>query len=115
MAHGILKIIIYLISAALIFLGLIFMIASYADINRFFVGLAFLVVSGFLIYFGREKKPIEIRQTVTLSGPPVVKEVRCPNCGAMVDPTKPQIVAGRPYVTCSYCGNKFELTEEPKW
>jgi DNA-directed RNA polymerase subunit RPC12/RpoP len=105
----------YLASAALIFLGLIFMIASYADITRFFVGLAFLFVASFLLYFGRERKPIEIRQTLTLSGTPTIKEVKCPNCGAIVDPTKPQIVAGKPYVTCSYCGNKFELTEEPKW
>jgi len=115
MARGALKIIIYLASAALIFLGLIFMIASYADVSRFFVGLAFIVVAGLLIYFGRERKPIEIKQTLTVSGPPVIKEVKCPNCGAIVDPTKAQIVDGKPYVTCSYCGNKFELTEEPKW
>jgi len=115
MARGPLKILIYIVSAVLIFLGLIFMISSNLGMVYFFEGLAFLAVAGLLLYFGRERKPIEIRQTVTLSGPPVVKEVRCPNCGAMVDPTKPQIVAGRPYVTCSYCGNKFELTEEPKW
>jgi len=115
MARGPLKIIMYLASAALIFLGLIFMISSNLGIVYFFEGLALLVVAGLLLYFGRERKPIEIRQTLTLSGTPTIKEVKCPNCGAIVDPTKAQIVAGRPYVTCNYCGNKFELTEEPKW
>jgi DNA-directed RNA polymerase subunit RPC12/RpoP len=115
MARGPLKIIIYLASVALIFLGLIFMISSNLGIIYFLEGLAFLVVAGLLLYFGRERKPIEIRQTLTLSGTPTIKEVKCPNCGAAVDPTKPQIIEGRPYVTCNYCGNKFELTEEPKW
>jgi DNA-directed RNA polymerase subunit RPC12/RpoP len=116
MASRLLRVLIYIVSAILIILGLLFMIASYADISRFFVGLAFLVVAGVLIYLGRgEKKPIEIRQTVNLSGTPVVKEVKCPNCGAIVDPTKVEVITGKPYVTCSYCGNKFELTEEPKW
>jgi DNA-directed RNA polymerase subunit RPC12/RpoP len=110
-----LKIFIYLASAILIFLGVIFVISTNLGITYFFEGLAFLVVAALLLVLTREKKPLEIKQTVVVTGPVKVKEVRCPNCSAIVDPTKPEIIAGKPYVTCSYCGNKFELTEEPKW
>lgn len=106
---------VYIVAAVLIFLGFIFLIQTIGGITYNLVGLAFLIVAGGLLFLSREKKTIEIKQTLTLSGTPTIKEVKCPNCGAIVDPTKPQIVDGRPYVTCSYCGNKFELTEEPKW
>ena len=115
MATGLMRIAIYIVSAILIFLGLIFIISTNLGLTYFFVGLAFLIVAGLLLYLGRGKKQIEIKQTLTLSGTPIAKEVKCLYCGAIVDPTKPEIVGGRPYVTCSYCGNKFELTEEPKW
>jgi DNA-directed RNA polymerase subunit RPC12/RpoP len=115
MVSGLTKILVYIVSAVLILLGIIFIISTNLGITYFFEGLAFLIVAGVLLFLSREKKTIEIKQTLTLSGTPTIKEVRCPNCSALVDPTKPQIVDGRPYVTCTYCGNKFELTEEPKW
>ena len=109
------RILTYLISAVLIFFGLIFMISANLGIMYLFVGLAFIAVAILLLVFTRPRETVEIKQTLTLSGTPTIKEVRCPNCSAMVDPTKPEIINGRPYVTCTYCGNKFELTEEPKW
>jgi DNA-directed RNA polymerase subunit RPC12/RpoP len=115
MVRGPLKILIYLASAGLIFLGIVFMISTNLGIIYFFEGLAFLAVASLLLILSREKKPLEIRQTLTVTGPLKAKEVRCPNCNALVDPTKTEIVDGKPYVTCGYCGNKFELTEEPTW
>ncbi len=91
------------------------MISYNLGIGDFLVGLVFLVVAIVLLFLGREKKPLEIKQTVTVTGPLEAKEVRCPNCGALVDPTKTEVVDGKLYVTCSHCGNKFELTEEPTW
>jgi DNA-directed RNA polymerase subunit RPC12/RpoP len=91
------------------------MISYNLGIGDFLVGLVFLVVAIALLFLSREKKPLEIRQTLTVTGPLEAKEVRCPNCGALVDPTKTEVVDGKPYVTCSHCGNKFELTEEPTW
>jgi DNA-directed RNA polymerase subunit RPC12/RpoP len=115
MVRGPLKYIIYLASAALIFFGLVFIISTNLGITYFFEGLVLLAVAGLLLILTQEKKPIEIKQTLTVTGPIKVREVRCPNCNAIVDPTKVQIVAGKPYVTCNYCGNRFELTEEPTW
>jgi DNA-directed RNA polymerase subunit RPC12/RpoP len=115
MVRGPLKILVYVVSAVLVFLGIIFIISANLGIVYFFEGLIFLAVASLLLIFSREKKPLEIKQTITVTGPIKVKEVRCPVCTAIVDPTKPEVVDGKPYVTCSYCGNKFELTEEPTW
>ena len=112
---GPLKILIYIVSALLVFLGLVYMISTNLGIIYFFEGLAFLAVASLLLILSREKKPLEIKQTVTVTGPIKVKEVRCPTCNAIIDPTKTEIVDGKPYVTCNYCGSKFELTEEPTW
>ena len=115
LAKGIVKWIIYLIAAGLIFLGILFLMASYADQNRLLIGLVFIVIALILIYFSREKKPIEIKQTLEVSGAPKLKEIKCPNCSAILNPDTVQIIGGKPYMTCKYCGNKFEITEEPKW
>jgi uncharacterized Zn-finger protein len=110
-----LKILSYVASAVLIILGIIFMMSSNMGIIYFFEGLTFTAIGIALVVLSREKKPIEIKQTVTMSGPVKVKEVRCPICNAVVDTSKVELIVGKPYVTCSYCNNKFELTEEPTW
>lgn len=115
MAKGILKLFLYLISAGLIFLGLIFIISTVNFPWANLEGAILVSIAILIIYFSREKKPIEIKQTLDISGAPKVKEVKCPNCGAILNPNTVQVIDGRPYLTCNYCGNKFELTEEPKW
>ena len=91
------------------------MISANLGITYFFEGLVFLVAGILLLFLCRERKPMEIKQTVAVTGPVSVKEVRCPICNAIVDTSKVEVIAGKPYVTCSYCNNKFELTEEPTW
>lgn len=115
MVRGLTRILVYVASAVLIFLGLLFMISVNLGLVYFFEGLAFLAVAFLLLFLGREKKPLEIKQNLTITGPIRAKEVRCSNCNAILDPTKAVIIQGKPYVTCNYCGNKFELTEEPTW
>jgi len=115
MAKGLLKYLAYAASALLIFLGIIFIMSTNLGITYFFEGLVFLGVAIVILVFSREKKPLEIKQTLTVTGPVALKEVHCPVCNAVVDPTKVEIIAGKPYLTCSYCKNKFELTEEPTW
>ncbi len=115
MVRGPMKILIYLASAVLILLGILFMMSTNLGIIYFFEGLVFIAVASLLLFLSLEKKPLEIKQTVTVTGPIKAKEVHCPNCSAIVDPTKAEVVDGKPFVTCKYCGNKFELTEEPTW
>ena len=115
MAKGVVKWIFYTIAAGLAGLGLLFIIASYAETIRFAEGLVFIVVAVLIAYFARERKPVEIRQEVTITSPMVVKEMRCPNCGALLNAETVQVFDGKPYMTCDYCGNRFEVTEEPTW
>jgi len=115
MVKGPLKAVAYVASAVFIFLGVIFMISVNLGFIYFIIGFTFLAVGILLIVLSRERKPLEIRQTIAVTGPVKVKEVRCPVCNAVVDPTKAEVIDGKPYVTCSYCNNKFELTEEPTW
>jgi predicted RNA-binding Zn-ribbon protein involved in translation (DUF1610 family) len=109
------KVLAYLASAILVFFGLVFMISFNLGIVNFVIGLVLVIIAGLLLFGVRERKPVEIKQTVTVTGPVKTVEIRCPNCGAIIDPMKSQVIDGKPYVTCDHCGNKFELSEEPTW
>jgi len=76
-------------------------------------GMMFLV--GFGIAFYLYKKPTTIVQKLEVSGQMKAVPIKCPNCSASVDPNLIKIVSGVPYATCPYCGQTFEVTEEPKW
>jgi DNA-directed RNA polymerase subunit RPC12/RpoP len=115
MAKGPLRILIYFVAAVFGFLGLVFIVSVNLGYTYFFVGLVLLIIAGLILFASRERKPVEIKQTVAVTGPVTVREVRCPNCNASVDPAKAEVINGKPFVTCSYCGHKFELTEEPTW
>ncbi|MEM3551840.1 MAG: hypothetical protein QW222_01355 [Candidatus Bathyarchaeia archaeon] len=98
----------------LFFFGIIFAIASVYIFNRIFVAVVFFVVGFGLIYY-LARKPKTIIQRVELSGELKAVALKCPNCSASVDAAKIKIVSGVPYATCPYCGQTFEVTEEPKW
>ena len=115
MASGAGKILVYLFSVVMVFFGLLFMVSANLGFTYFLTGVAFLGVAGGMIFLIREKKSLEIKQTLTVTGPLKINEIHCPNCSAIVDATKTSVVDGKPFVPCSYCGNKFELTEEPTW
>ena len=115
MASRAVKAIAYVIAAILIFFGLIFMISVNLGTIYLVEGLVFIVVAAGLLLLVRERKPVEIRQTVNVTGPVKGTYVKCPNCGASVDPMTAKVIEGKPYVTCDHCGTRFELTEEPTW
>lgn len=106
-----------LASAALTFLGIIFLLASVYAVSRLLVG-AILVTAGLGIALltwkaGASQAPVkyELQMPSSLK----VGSIKCPNCGAGLDPSKMQLKQGAPTVKCSYCGNEFEVAEEPKW
>jgi DNA-directed RNA polymerase subunit RPC12/RpoP len=111
------KVLGYLVSAALIFLGTIFLLASIYAASRLLVG-AILVLAGFgiaLLTWKAGASQAPIKYELQMPGTLKVDSIRCPNCGAGLDPSKMQFKQGAPTVKCSYCGNEFEVTEEPKW
>lgn len=105
--------------AILFFFGIIFAVAASvaATTTRLTVSVMLFAV-GFVIaaitYYATRKPKIIIHQ-LELSGQMKAAPIKCPNCSASVDPNQIKIVSGVPYATCPYCGNTFEVTEEPKW
>jgi len=76
---------------------------------------AMLFFVGFGIAYYITRKPKTIVQKLELSGQMKAVALKCPNCSASVNANKVKIVSGVPYATCPYCGQTFEITEEPKW
>ena len=107
--------------AVLFFFGIIFAWSTGADIlsaeqkvTRLIVA-AMLFIVGFGIAYYITKQPKTIIQKLEVSGQMKAVPIKCPNCSASVDPNQIKIVSGVPYATCPYCGQTFEVTEEPKW
>jgi DNA-directed RNA polymerase subunit RPC12/RpoP len=102
--------------AVIFFFSLIFAIAASvgSTVPRLTVSLLLLVV-GFAIAYYISRKPKTVIQRLEISGQMKAAPLKCPNCSASVDANQIKIVSGVPYATCPYCGNTFEVTEEPKW
>jgi DNA-directed RNA polymerase subunit RPC12/RpoP len=105
--------------AVVFFFAVIFALAASVQ-----SGLTRLITSGILFVIGiaiivgiyyTTRKPKTVIQRLEVSGQMKATSIKCPNCGASVDPNQIKIVSGVPYATCPYCGTTFEVTEEPKW
>jgi DNA-directed RNA polymerase subunit RPC12/RpoP len=100
--------------AVLFFFGIIFALASVYESTRLIVA-ALLFVVGFGIAYYITRKPKVIVQRLELSGQMKAVALKCSNCSASVNANNIKIVSGVPYATCPYCGQTFEIAEEPKW
>jgi uncharacterized membrane protein len=100
--------------AVLLFFGVVFALASsYAPTRLIVAALLFVVSFGIAYYITR--KPKTIIQRLELSGQMKAVALKCPNCSASVNANAIKIVSGVPYASCPYCGQTFEISEEPKW
>ena len=100
--------------AVLFFFGIIFALASVYELTRLIVaGMLFIVGFGIAYYITR--KPKTVIQRLEVSGQMKAVALKCPNCSASVNANQIKIVSGVPYATCPYCGQTFEVAEEPKW
>jgi len=98
----------------LLFFGIIFALASvYAPTRLIVAGLLFVVAFGIGFYITR--KPKTIIQKVEFSGEMKAVAIKCPHCSGSIDSNTIKIKDGVPYATCPYCGQTFEVAEEPKW
>ena len=105
--------------AILFFFAVIFALAAsvQATATRFAIsGILFIAAAAIIagIYYVT-RKPATVIHQVEVSGQMKAAKINCPNCSAPIDANQIKIVSGVPYVTCPYCGNTFEVTEEPKW
>lgn len=104
----------YIIFAILLFLAVIFALASSFQPLRLITS-AFLFIAGFATLYYIRKQPTKITQKLELPGRIKLETLRCPNCGASLDIKQTKIINGVPSMECPYCGHTFEVTEEPKW
>jgi uncharacterized membrane protein len=100
--------------AVLFFFGIVFALASVYATTRLIVS-ALLFIAGFGIAYYITRQSKTIVQKVEFSGEMKAVALKCPNCSASVGADQIKIVSGVPYATCPYCGQTFEVTEEPKW
>jgi transposase-like protein len=104
--------------AILFFFGIVFAIAASAEpsltLTRLAVSIILLSVGVAIAYY-ITRKPKTIIHKVELSGQMKATPIKCPNCSASIEANRIKIVSGVPYAKCAYCGNTFEVTEEPKW
>lgn len=111
-------------AAVLFFFGVIFAMSagsatltSEQQVLRLTEGVILLIVGFAIAYitYVFSRKPKTVIQQLELSGQMKAAALKCPNCSASVDANQIKIVSGVPYATCPYCGNTFEVAEEPKW
>jgi DNA-directed RNA polymerase subunit RPC12/RpoP len=100
--------------AVLFFFGIIFALASVYEPTRLIVA-ALLFVVGFGIAYYITRKPKTVVQKLELSGEMKAVALKCSNCSASITANNIKILSGVPYATCPYCGQTFEIAEEPKW
>ena len=102
--------------AVLFFFGAIFAIAAsvQATLTRLTASLILFAIGVAIAYY-ITRKPKTVIHQVEFSGQMKAAPLKCPNCSASINVNKIKIVSGVPYATCDYCGNTFEVTEEPKW
>ncbi|MCK4668423.1 hypothetical protein KAU33_16840 [Candidatus Dependentiae bacterium] len=124
----ILKIFGALFAVVLIFVGLMFLVAT-ASTAGLKIGGVFLIIAGisfFIIIFkgskssasGSGEGDVKIIHNVTVDLPEdaKLKEFLCKNCGASIKPENLKFTeAGSIMVTCPYCSTSYEIQEEPKW
>ena len=104
--------------AVLFFFGVIFAIAASAvpslALTRLTISVILLGVGVAIAYY-ITRKPRTVIHQVELSGQMKTAPLKCLTCSASIDVNQIKLVSSVPFATCVYCGNTFEVTEEPKW
>jgi len=104
------------LAAILMFLGIIFLIASVYESTRIITGFVFVIASFLIIFYIYKTRPLPLkRYQVELPSEMKTKTLKCPNCSASISMENVKVVSGLTYASCPYCGHHFQLTEEPKW
>jgi DNA-directed RNA polymerase subunit RPC12/RpoP len=118
------KVIGYIVSAILIFFGVLFVWAAFSpdgEVGWILVGVISVAVGLGLIALikFREPKPArppqEIVQKLDLSGQIELEKLKCQECGAELEKDSITVKEGAIMISCPYCGSTYQLVEEPKW
>ena len=118
------KLIAYIAAAILIFFGVLFIWGAFSpqgQVGWIFVGLIGVLIGFAVIWFAR-RAPAQaagatenITLDIDLPADVQMEKFKCQNCGSPLTKDDIKMVAGAPTVNCPYCGQVYQLTEEPKW
>ncbi len=112
------KIVSYLIAAALAFFGFVFLVGSQGQIMRIVFALILLAAAAGFIYMARmrpQQNQTTIVQKIDLSGDVNLEQIRCQNCDAPLSDKSITVEAGAIFVNCEFCGASYQFEEKPKW
>jgi hypothetical protein len=112
------KIVSYLIAAALAFFGFVFLVGSQGQFMRIGFGIILLIAAGAFVYMARmrpQQNQTTIVQKIDLSGDVDLEQIRCQNCDAPLSEKSINVEAGAIFVNCEYCGASYQFEEKPKW
>jgi Zn finger protein HypA/HybF involved in hydrogenase expression len=106
----------YGIAAILAFFGFVFIAGSQGVVLRIVVGVILLGAAVAFIYLTRVKPAqTTVVQKVDLSGDVNLEQIKCQNCGGVLDKDSIEVKAGAIFVNCPYCGASYQFEEAPKW
>ena len=120
------KIIGYIFAGILIFFGVLFIWGSGGaeggGIAWVLSGVIGVSLGSGIIWLVSRSQPPSVGQasqniTLNIDLPAGVKmeQFKCSNCGNPISKNDITMIAGAPTVNCPYCGQVYQLTEEPKW
>lgn len=120
------KVIAYITAGILLLFGVLFVLGSGGigggGISWIFTGIILVGIAFAIIWFSSRatsSTPDSQQNKVTLNIdlPANVKldKFKCTNCGNPIGKNDISLIAGAPTVTCPYCNQIYQLTEEPKW
>lgn len=115
------KIIGYIVSAILIFFGILVAWGSFSQNSIFWlIGGCVMIGIGLVIIFFTAKRTApgsttNVIYNVDLPGNVNFDSLKCQSCGGTLTSNDISMVNGAPMVTCPWCHTIYQLTEEPKW
>lgn len=121
------RIISIIIAGILLLFGVLVMLAAFSPetANQWGTLITGVLVTGAslaIIWFAVRVKPsgpATASQNVTLNidlpAGVQMEKLKCTNCGNPITINDIKMVAGAPTVNCPYCGQMYQLSEEPKW
>jgi hypothetical protein len=114
------KFIVYVLSAILGALGVIFVIGAGQGnaVVRIVIGILCLGAAAVMVMLSR-LQPVQtthVHQTkLDLSGDVALEQLTCKQCGASLSDKSVSVVAGAVFVNCEHCGTQYQIEEAPKW
>lgn len=112
------KILSFVVAALLAFFGFVFIAGSQGQILRIVLGVVLLGAAAAFVYVVQIKpKPSQttIVHQVDLTGDTGLEQLKCQNCGGVLDKESIEVKAGTIFVNCPYCGTSYQFEEAPKW